>query len=137
MTEATFSTAANGDRIRDRFAVFVNSSMYGRGREVLLAMVDFHGDIVSVAPTVTFERKTREEIEQTFLQPTLSGPAGTEFLQAALEAAWEAGLRPKNWRLETTEQVAAMDNHLQDMRRLVFGANPQPLTELIEQGAKQ
>ncbi|MET4187592.1 hypothetical protein ABIB86_000459 [Bradyrhizobium sp. JR1.7] len=128
MIDATFSTAGNGDRIRDRFAVFVNSSVYGRGREVLLAMVDFRGDIVAVAPSITMEAKTPEEVNTTFLPPTISGPAGTEFLQSALDAAWAAGLRPKNWRIETTEQVAAMNNHLQDMRALVF-AKPVDLVD--------
>jgi len=52
--------------------------------------------------------------------PTFTGTSGVEFLQAALDHAWALGMRPKNWRLETTEQVAAMDAHLQDMRRLVF-----------------
>lgn len=121
VTDATFSTAPNGDRIRDRFAVFSNSTMYRRGRDVLLAMVDYQGRIVATAPPLVMVYDSPEKLEMQMIPPTLSGAAGIEFLQSALEAAWEQGLRPKNWRLETTEQVAAMDNHLQDMRRLVFG----------------
>lgn len=120
MMESTFGTTPAGDRIRDRFTVLTNSSFYGRGRDVLLCMVDWQDRIVALVEPIQFERKPPEKLESIILPPTFSGPAGEEFLQSALEAAWKAGLRPKNWRLETTEQVAAMDNHLQDMRRLVF-----------------
>jgi hypothetical protein len=124
MTEATFSTTPAGDRIRDRFTVLTNTTMYNRGRDVLLCMVDWQDRIVAIVEPVQFERKTAEELEAIMIPPTFSGSAGEEFLQSALEAAWKAGLRPKNWRLETTEQVAAMGNHLQDMRRLVFAEKP-------------
>lgn len=120
MTDATFSTTPAGDRIRDRFAVFSNTTLFGRGTDVLLAMVDYQDRIVATSTAVAMEYKPADELAQFHLAPTFSGPAGTEFLQAALDAAWRAGLRPKNWRLETTEQVAAMRDHLNDMRRLVF-----------------
>lgn len=114
------STTPGGDQIRDRFAVFSNSAMYQRGRDVLLCMVDYADRIVAVVPPFEIEYKGAEALEMVQIAPTISGLSGNEFLQAALEAAWTAGLRPKNWRLETTEQVAAMENHLQDMRKLVF-----------------
>lgn len=118
MVDATFSTKPNGDRVRDRLAIFTNTTMYRRGYDVLICTVDWQDRIVSVMDgPMVFKHG---DFGTQMIQPTLDGSAGLEFLQAALDAAWAAGMRPKNWRLETTEQVAAMDNHLQDMRRLVF-----------------
>lgn len=41
------------------------------------------------------------------------------FLQAALDCAWEAGMRPHGF-LDTTNEIAATRRHLEDMRALVF-----------------
>lgn len=109
-----------GDRIRDRFMVMVNSSFYNRGRDVVLGMVDWRENLVAVVDRVEFRAYTQED-HSTMMQPTLQGIDGQNFLQAALDAAWEAGLRPKNWRNEAPEQIVAMNHHLQDMRALVFG----------------
>jgi hypothetical protein len=90
MSEATFSTTPTGDRIRDRFTVLVNSSMYQRGFDVLLC--------IALAAPITMEAKAADELQCMVIPPTLSGLAGQEFLQSALEAAWAAGLCPKNHR---------------------------------------
>ena len=101
---------------------------YGDGRRVLIATVNDRDDITSVVPPFVFENATlNPSLIDGGIMDTINGHYGQEFLQAALEEAWRVGMRPKNWRLETTEQVAAMDNHLQDMRRLVFNQLP-PLT---------
>lgn len=115
------STAPNGDRIRDRFAVFTNSTMYNRGRDVLLCMVDYNNTVVSTVPRFQLEWKPPGHFDAIVIEPTISGPAGNEFLQSALDAAWEAGLRPKNWKDERPAEVQALNNHLQDFRKLVFG----------------
>lgn len=39
------------------------------------------------------------------------------FLQAALDAAWDAGLRPYNYE-DTRQEIAAVRYHLEDMRVL-------------------
>jgi hypothetical protein len=136
MTDPSFSVAPSGDVIRDRLTILTNQTLYRRGQDVLICMLD-HGDrIVSVAEPIVFFKKPPEEFEAHCLQPTISGPEGLSFLQSALDAAWAAGLRPKNWRLETTEQVAAMNNHLQDMRALVFGG-PVPLPAFIKPEGRQ
>lgn len=44
---------------------------------------------------------------------------GQEFLQAALDAAWDAGLRPAGY-LDTRESMKATQAHLEDMRKLTF-----------------
>jgi hypothetical protein len=48
---------------------------------------------------------------------------GDEFLQAVLNHAWEIGLRPAGFN-DTTQQVAAIKDHLSDMRALVFKTKP-------------
>lgn len=47
------------------------------------------------------------------------GGGGRNFLQAALDAAWQAGLRPSRG-LEEVGELKATRSHLEDMRRLVF-----------------
>lgn len=44
---------------------------------------------------------------------------GRDFLQAALDAAWQAGLRPSAG-VEEKGALKATEKHLEDMRRLVF-----------------
>jgi hypothetical protein len=91
-----------------------------RGIEIAIVTVNNAGDITSVAGPPTLKATD----PGAMIAPTLAGPDAQGFLQSALEAAWEMGLRPKNWRLETTEQVAALNNHLEDMRALVFATPP-------------
>ena len=45
----------------------------------------------------------------------------TTFLQAALDCAWEAGMRPKGWednRAELNGELKATKDHLADMRKM-------------------
>lgn len=63
--------------------------------------------------------------------PTISasGPvSGTDFLQAALDHAWEIGMRPVGF-LDTTNEIATIKAHLADMRALVFKDQLKPLGE--------
>lgn len=133
-TEHSQTTAPNGDRHRDRMGVFVNKTDYGRFSNVLVCLLDYQDNIIGVVPSFTIERNTADHFAQRFIDPTIDGPMATDFLQAALDAAWAAGLRPKNYRDERPEQVKAMDNHLQDMRALVFGG-PVPLPDFIKKGS--
>lgn len=133
----TEPSTPTGDRIRDRFTVLAQSSLYGRFTDVLLCMTDYSDRIVSVVPPFTLERRDPEHFEAIALTPTICGPAGLEFLQSALDAAWTAGLRPKNWRDERPDEIKAMGAHLEDMRRLVFDTvhlriNPTPIPDFME-----
>ena len=101
--------------------VFAHHTPWRQGLEVAIALVE-NGEVTGTIEPFTIKREPHNPA--TMLMPTLSGPMAAEFLQSALETAWEMGLRPKNWRLETPEQIKAMDAHLQDMRRLVFGRPP-------------
>lgn len=47
----------------------------------------------------------------------------TGFLQAALDAAWEHGLRPTGFA-DHTNELAAVRYHLEDMRELTGKLNP-------------
>lgn len=50
-------------------------------------------------------------------------PVGREFLQAVLDHAWAIGMRPIGYHGSgSPEIVKAMNDHLQDMRKLVFDA---------------
>ena len=89
---------------------------WNRGVEVAIGSFNSAGDLSGVVQPFVIKAAEPNQL----VSPLIVGPLAQEFLQSALNAAWEMGMRPTNWRLETTEQVAAMDNHLQDMRRLVF-----------------
>lgn len=102
--------------------VLAHHQPWNRGYEVAIVTVNNEGDVIgTVEPLIV---KTEPHDNRVPIVPSLAGPIAKEFLQSALEAAWEMGLRPKNWRIETTEQVAAINNHLEDMRALVFAKPP-------------
>jgi hypothetical protein len=42
-----------------------------------------------------------------------------QFLQAALDCAWERGMRPTGFK-DFTNEIAAVRYHLEDMRKLAF-----------------
>lgn len=107
-------------------------SDYQRGRSVIVGVEDPNGGFGYIKGPVQF---TRHDEHNMIADPTFEGSIGGEVLQAMLDHAWSLGMRPKNWRLETTEQVAAMDNHLQDMRRLVFGAPTLDIDPSLKQKA--
>lgn len=44
----------------------------------------------------------------------------TGFLQAALDAAWERGMRPTGFK-DFSNELSAVRYHLEDMRKLAFG----------------
>lgn len=104
-----------------KIVVMSNTSDFQRGRSVIIGVEQQHGlgEFAYIKGPLMF---TPLDPQELLIDPTFGPRHGHEFLQAALEHAWEIGLRPKNWRLETTEQVAAITNHLDDMRALVFGA---------------
>lgn len=60
-------------------------------------------------------------LDQRFPDDTpIAADVATDFLRAALNAAWEIGMRPDGFN-DTRESMAATNHHLQDMRALVFG----------------
>lgn len=65
------------------------------------------------------EMKFEEFRDRPVTKPTLSGRDGRDFLQAALNCAWELGLRPPGLE-HTTETIAATARHLEDMRAITF-----------------
>jgi hypothetical protein len=98
--------------------VFAHHTPWRQGLEIAIAEISPSGDVIATVDPLAIRRQPPDPT--MLLEPTLSGPMAAEFLQSALETAWEMGLRPKNWRLETPEQIKAMGAHLEDMRRLVF-----------------
>jgi hypothetical protein len=76
----------------------------------------------SVAKPLIFEDCTDKFIETPTIGETRRGD-GEAFLQACLDHAWEIGLRPSGFN-DTTQQVAAIKSHLNDMRALVFKIDP-------------
>ncbi len=47
------------------------------------------------------------------------------FLQAAIDCAWENGMRPAGWA-DHGREVAALRDHLHDMRALVYAGDMKP-----------
>ena len=85
-------------------------------RDVMIVDVRGDGTRFRAAPLIF------ESMESGLLHdPTIGAGAvdGDEFLQAALDHAWEIGLRPRGFN-DTTQQVTAIKDHLADMRALVF-----------------
>lgn len=61
-----------------------------------------------------------EEIAPTLVDRRIDVEDGmVPFLRAALNAAWELGLRPDGFE-DTRESMKATSRHLEDMRSLVF-----------------
>lgn len=78
------------------------------------AVAIFKGD--ALCTNLTFETRTKaQQIIPTFQ----AGPDGEAFLRAALNCAWEQGLRPDGFE-DTRESMRATNAHLEDMRALAF-----------------
>ena len=74
---------------------------------------------------------TTVKVKRSELRPALlEGDDVQDFLQAMLNVAWDAGLRPKSFEQPTSELKAVRD-HLQDMRKLVFDDKPQVTQQLF------
>ena len=58
-------------------------------------------------------------IIDTFSSDTSSLISNEQFIQGVLDAAWEAGFRPIGFK-DIQRETGALQNHLDDMRRLVF-----------------
>lgn len=100
--------------------VLANRTFFGIDVLLVDRMID--GEIRSVVDSMT--AKTVEPGTFDPIPPTITGQSGIAFLKSALQAAWDQGLRPegcKDGTAETNARAAAVDNHLQDMRRMVFG----------------
>lgn len=99
--------------------VLAKQSFYGIDVLLVCKMVD--GKIVDVIDSFTAKRIESGSMIEA--RPTFTGHTGLAFLQSALQAAWDQGLRPEGFKDNTAAndaRFAAVDNHLQDMRALVF-----------------
>lgn len=68
----------------------------------------------SIARPLVFERH-----EGLIHPPTIDAGYGEAFLRAALNCAWEMGMRPDGYE-DTRESMKATNAHLQDMRAIAF-----------------
>lgn len=78
-----------------------------------MEVVIFRGDAMVTDMTFADMR------DRPIREPSISGRDGRDFLQAALNCAWEMGLRPPGLE-HTTETIAATARHLEDMRAIAF-----------------
>lgn len=64
---------------------------------------------------------TKVEQLDTYQQPTftVNRKEADQFFQKLIDTLWSMGIRPTGAKA-TDEQIAAINRHLQDMRRLVF-----------------
>lgn len=99
------------------FMIYSECRNFRRQRDVIIIQRHGDGREFAAAPLV-FTDCTNLLIDKPTVAAT-GGDPGVQFLQAALDHAWEIGLRPRGF-LDVPNQVAAMRNHLNDMRALVF-----------------
>lgn len=90
-------------KIRARFDNFAN------GHEVLISLGK-----ANAKPIVFSDTDVGSPIV-----PTVPPEFGTAFLQSALNAAWDMGLRPDGYH-DVREQMASTVRHLEDMRAITF-----------------
>lgn len=108
--------ATDGFRIR---RLFVSARVPSGGPRVLVAPLTFvecaRGTFECPAALI----ETREE------QADGIGEI-TGFVQAILDAGWDAGMRPAGAR-DATEELKAVRGHLEDLRTQVFGREKLPV----------
>lgn len=103
---------------RGKIVVHSQRSDYGRYQGLVVGIEDAQtGEFRYIKGPLLYEV---HDTSMMILNPTFEGPDVNELLQAALDEAWRLGMRPTSYRDERPEQIKAMDNHLQDMRALVF-----------------
>lgn len=103
--------------LKPKIVVHSQRGDYGRNTGVVIGLQFPEGGFSYIKGPLPFEQLPYNE---WIAAPTIGGALGNEFLQAALDCAWSMGMRPLNWTDERPGEIKAMDNHLQDMRRLVF-----------------
>jgi len=114
----------------DHIEVRAMRADYQRGFSVVVAVENEIDGSVSIAKPLVFEKHDMAYLPT----PTFDAAAGTQFLQAAMNCAWEMGLRPTNWHDERPGEIRAMGAHLEDMRKLVFGTrNPSGIAEMMQE----
>jgi hypothetical protein len=104
-----------------RFVVLARPDDYQVSHDVVIGRRHTSGSLDVV------ETMTTRHVPASMLigKPTLQGEDATEFLQAALDAAWKLGMRPTGHGGET-EQVSAIKDHLHDLRAIVFNGRVEP-----------
>lgn len=96
MDEKPWQIAAQYDAFEDGHKVAIRT-----GREHVVSMHLGEFEIMSAVP------------------PLMSGPEGTQFLQAALDCAWAQGLRPSTGSRQD-DLLDLQRRHLEDMRAMAF-----------------
>lgn len=109
----------------EKFIVWSETQDFRRRRNVCIFLRSMGRDNQA---KITWEDVTDKLIDrgsETIPANSPSGLDGTDFLQAALDHAWEVGLRPRGF-FDTPNELAATRAHLHDMRALVFKDGVKP-----------
>lgn len=88
---------------------------YQRGRRVAVCWRGLDGSLSQL------QEAAFDPVTPGMMSDTVGPQHGEAFLQAALDAAWEAGLRPAGLS-DARRETAALENHLDDMRAIAFTA---------------
>lgn len=104
----TFRVQARFDLPTNDLEIFIMHSRPDGGRSIVTSLTMY-----SMAPGI-MPPPTAGHI----IAPELG--TQREFMQAMLDGAWEAGLRPTGYG-NVAEELRASDGHLQDMRAIAFG----------------
>ncbi len=97
------------------FDVRANYNFMWDDFDIAIFQKAINGDVSIVQPFSFAPYQIRDKFSPTIE----SGNGGREFLQSALDAAWECGLRPAGFN-DVKEQVKALGAHLEDMRSIAF-----------------
>lgn len=113
--------------------VFLDQQNY-RGTGRLFIRHDPHPTNAERNPKTAFVTFTDNPVDEMQPgQPAIDSSFGDRdaeaFLQAAMDCAWEAGLRPAGYKAEADGlrgQLSATQDHLHDMRALVYAGDMKP-----------
>jgi len=105
-----------------RWRMFLETQPWRLGKSLHIVLLDPQGQGRRFLATMEFIRPPAGEtvkpaLEQTFEQEADGLGDVDGFLQAALDAAWDAGMRPTGFA-DHTHELKAVRYHLEDMRVL-------------------
>lgn len=115
--------------IRGKLVIHSQRSDYGRYQGLIIGFEDsLTADFRYIKGPLQY---VLHDTSRMLVDPTFEGGDVPELLQAMLNHAWSLGMRPTDYREERPAEIAAMNNHLQDMRRMVFGGKPADIPDFL------
>lgn len=122
------ATHAGGD-----IKLYVASEIWNHRRNRSLVLIATHADGREFIGRLTFDEEITGQLlegtgRETF-PPSGPQPGGIDaqtFLRAVFDHAWEQGFRPPGFQ-DRPQEIKRIEQHLADMRALVFKGEEKPL----------